>query len=172
MSEHKFSWLGTSKETDFSRNFRAMQGDLTFSYPLLIYSVRWWQLPAFSLPLFYSPISVLSLKITCIISYCTVSLTPLPLDLCSHSDPSFWRNFKRSLLWPGRHRAWVRNLTHLGLHTVPSLTNCTTLGRYLTSLILSFLTYKMLMILLKGWATLYQSIRIGAQLEMRWVWIF
>lgn len=56
VSDHKFSSLGTSKETDFSLYLKAKQGDLTFSYPLLIYGVHRSQLTSFSLPCFCCPL--------------------------------------------------------------------------------------------------------------------
>jgi len=37
----------------------------------------------------FSPMSVFSVKISCIIFYRIVSLTALPLDLCSPSDGAF-----------------------------------------------------------------------------------
>ena len=37
----------------------------------------------------FSPMCVFSLKISCSIFYCILTLTSLPLDLCSHSDPAF-----------------------------------------------------------------------------------
>lgn len=53
VSEHKFLFPETSEETDFSLYFKAKQGNLTFSYPLLIYSVDWQQLKELSLFLFF-----------------------------------------------------------------------------------------------------------------------
>lgn len=41
-----------------------------------------------------------------------------------------------------------------------------TLRPYLTSLMFSFLIYKMLMTMPKVWTMHYQSMKIGAQLEM------
>ena len=86
---------------------------------------------------------------------------------------SFWRNRKQSLLQPGRHRAWARNLTYVGFHSSSlSLTKYVTLGNCRSSLSLRFLTCKKLVTVSRAWVTHFQRTKNGgAPLEMREVWI-
>ena len=64
VSEHKFLFPGNSKETDFSLYFKAKQENLTFFYPLLIYSVDWQQFKGLS-QLFFSLFSLWCVKMKC-----------------------------------------------------------------------------------------------------------
>ena len=107
----------------------------------------------------FALISVLSLKISCVIFYWIVSLTLVHLDLCSPSDPSFWRNVQQSLLWPGRHRAPVRNLTHLGFHSSSIPYKLHDLGKLPGLCHPQCPHLWMLMRMLKVWATCYSSMK-------------
>lgn len=53
VSEHKFLFSGNSKETDFSLYFKAKQENLTFFFPLLIYSADWQQFKELSQSFFF-----------------------------------------------------------------------------------------------------------------------